>query len=219
MSQHRQERKHHKLQMWWGEQVIYSGFKFVSGGIVSPTLLWSAARWKLSPPSGPVISVTPADVGSTTVELDPVIDYSGLQITQDHWTSSKKQWKQAACRAAAAPVPWSRSPGDPQLLLDVPHTRSWAEPHSQSGYSQMWTQLSSYPSLVTSLHRNPEGSWPWMFSVIQVKGLFSLALVSWVFHVVSWRGFASHPTEEFWMRPEEASSLISSINHKEVQMT
>lgn len=44
----------------------------------------------LSSPTGPVISETPADVGSTTVELDPAIDYSGFQITQDHWTSSKK---------------------------------------------------------------------------------------------------------------------------------
>lgn len=35
----------------------------------------------LSSPTGPVISETPAD---------PAIDYSGFQITQDHWTSSKK---------------------------------------------------------------------------------------------------------------------------------
>lgn len=119
MSQHWQERKHQKLQMWWGEQINYSGFQFVSGVIVFPSLLRSAARWSLSS-TGPVISVTPADAGSTTVELDPVVDYSGLQVTQDHWTSSKKWWKQAARRSAEDPVPWSRSAWSSQLLLDVP---------------------------------------------------------------------------------------------------
>lgn len=78
------------MPMWSWELIIYSGIKFVSGLIVFSSLLWSAARWNLSSPTGPVISETPADVGSTTVELDPVIDYSGFQITQDHWTSSKK---------------------------------------------------------------------------------------------------------------------------------
>lgn len=197
-----QESKHYKLQTWWGEPIIYRRFKFVSGLIVFSSLRWSAERWNLSSRPGPVISVSPADVSSTTAELGAVTDYAALLgIFGIPWKSrGNKQ---------LAELMWIQfhgnvHPGHPQFLLDLPHTRSLAEPHSRSGYSQMWTKLSSYPSL-----QGPRRILT--VNVLSHSGQRTLQLD------IGWLGLPCGILKLF--RLSGLLCDLSSINHNEVRMT